>query len=115
VNGAATSEVLLAIASLVLATYLTRAGMLLAGDRLRLSRHVEAALRFAPACALTALVLPEVLGPSGALDLSLGNPRWPAALASAVFLLWRNNMLGGIAAGMGVYLLFSLQPSVFGL
>ena len=90
--------------------------MLLVGDRLRLSLHVEAALRFAPACALTALVLPEVLGPRRrVLDLSLGNPRWPAALASAAFLLWRNNVLGGIAVGMGVYLLFSLQSSVFGL
>ena len=76
-NNVATSDVLLAIVSLVLATFITRAGMLLVGDRLRLSRHVEAALRFAPACALTALVLPEVLGPAGVLDLSLGN----AALA----------------------------------
>ena len=114
-NGAATSDVLLAIASLVLATYVTRAGMLLVGDRLSLSRHVEAALRFAPACALTALVLPEVLAPAGTFDLSLGNARWLAALASAAFLLWRNNMLGGIAIGVGVYLLFSLQSSVFGL
>lgn len=107
-NGVATADVLLAIASLVLATYVTRAGMLLAGDRISLSRHVEAALRFAPACALTALVLPEVLGPSGTLDLSLANPRWPAALVSACFLLWRNNVLGGIAVGMGVYTAIAL-------
>ena len=107
-NGVSTADVLLAILSLVLATYVTRAGMLLAGDRISLSRHVEAALRFAPACALTALVLPEVLGPSGTLDLSLANPRWPAALASACFLLWRNNILGGIAVGMGVYTLLAL-------
>ena len=60
-------------------------------------------------------MLPEVLAPAGTFDLSLGNARWPAALASAAFLLWRNNMLGGIAIGMGVYLLFSLQSSVFGL
>ena len=107
-NDVATSDVLLAIVSLVLATFITRAGMLLVGDRLKLSRHVEAALRFAPACALTALVLPEVLGPAGVLDLSLGNPRWPAALASAAFLVWRNNVLGGIAVGMAVYTVLSL-------
>ena len=106
-SGASTVEVLLAIASLVLATYVSRAGMLLVGDRLSFSRPVEAALRFAPACALAALVLPEVLGPSGTLDLSLENARWPAALASAAFLLWRNNMMGGIAVGMGVYLLIA--------
>ena len=114
-NGAATSDVLLAIVSLVLATYVTRAGMLLVGNRLSLSRHVEAALRFAPTCALTALVLPEVLAPAGTFDLSLGNARWPAALASATFLLWRNNMLGGIAVGMTIYLVlvFGLRSSVF--
>ena len=106
-NGAATVDVLLAIASLVFATYVSRAGMLLVGERLSLSRHVEAALRFAPACALTALVLPEVLGPAGTLDLSLANARWPAALAAAAFLLWRNNVLGAIAIGMATYLIFA--------
>lgn len=102
-NQMATLDVLLAILSLVVATFVTRAGMLLAGERVRLSRHVEAALRFAPACALTALVLPEVLAPAGALDLSLGNPRWPAALVATAFLLWRQSMLGGIAIGMATY------------
>ena len=106
-NGSNTFDVLLAILSLVFATFVTRAGMLLVGDRLTLSRHVEAALRFAPACALTALVLPEVLGPAGTLDLSLANARWPAALASAAFLLWRNSVLGGIAVGMATYALIT--------
>ena len=67
---------------------------MLAGERMRLSRHVEVALRFAPACALTALVLPEVLGPAGPLDLSLGNARWPAALVATLFLLWRQSRPG---------------------
>jgi branched-subunit amino acid transport protein len=108
-SGGATADALLAIASLVFATYVTRAGMLLVGDRLSLSRRVEAALRFAPACALTALVVPEVLGPAGVLDLSLANARWPAALAAAAFLLWRNNMLGGIAIGMAVYAVIAFR------
>lgn len=102
-NTMATPDVVLAIVSLVVATFVTRAGMLLVGERLRLSRHVETALRFAPACALTALIVPEVLSPTGSLDLSLGNPRWPAALAAALFLLWRQSMLGGIAIGMAMY------------
>jgi len=108
VNGRPTWEVIAAIVSLVVATYVTRAGMLLLPDRVRLSRHVEAALRFAPACALTALVVPETLGPTGALDLSLGNPRWPAAVAATCFLLWRNSVLGGIAVGMATYAVIRL-------
>ena len=50
-------ELLLAILSLAAATLATRSGVLVAGERLVLSHRVEAALRFAPACALTALIL----------------------------------------------------------
>jgi branched-subunit amino acid transport protein len=102
-GGLSSFEILLAIAALTLATFVTRAGMLLAGERLRLSNRVEAALRFAPACAITALVLPDVLQPAGILDLSLDNPRWPAALAAALFLLWRHSIAGAIGVGMLVF------------
>jgi branched-subunit amino acid transport protein len=99
-----TAYVLVAIACLAAATFVTRAGMLLVSEQhLRLSPRVEAALRFAPACALSALVVPEVLAPGGAVDLSLANPRWLAALAAAALLLWRPNMPAGIALGMAVY------------
>lgn len=97
-------RVLVAIACLAAATFITRAGMLLVSEqRLRLSPRVEAALRFAPACALSALVVPEVLAPGGAVDLSMANPRWLAALAAAALLLWRPNMPAAIALGMAVY------------
>lgn len=102
------TELLFTILSLALATFATRAGLLLAGERLRLSARVESALRFAPACALTALVLPEIVSPAGVFDLSVGNPRWPAALVAASFLLWRHSMAGSIAVGMAVYAGFRL-------
>jgi branched-subunit amino acid transport protein len=102
------TELVLAILSLALATLATRSGILMAGERFRLSRRVNAALRFAPACALTALILPEVLYPSGVLDLSRGNPRWLSAVVAVVFLLWRHSILGGIAVGMAVYALMRL-------
>ena len=101
-------QLLLAILSVALSTFATRAGVLLLGERLVLSRRVDAALRFAPACALTALIVPEVLYPAGVFDLSLGNPRWPAALAAALFLLWRHSIAGGIAVGMVVYAVIRL-------
>jgi branched-subunit amino acid transport protein len=101
-----TWELLLAILILSLATFVTRAGLLLVGERLRLSYRVEAALRFAPACALSALVLPEIVSPGGMLDLSAGNPRWPAAIAAGLFLLWRNSMTGSLITGMAVYAAF---------
>lgn len=96
----------LAILSLAAATLATRSGILVVGERLRLSHSVDTALRFAPACALTALILPEVLYTGGALDVGLTNPRLPAALVAMGFLLWRQSILGGIAIGMGTYALF---------
>lgn len=98
-------ELIAAISCIALSTFATRAGVLLLGDRLTLSRRVDSALRFAPACALSALILPDVLYPAGVLDVSLTNPRLPAALAAAVFLLWRQSIIGAIAIGMGVFAL----------
>ncbi len=101
-------ELLLAILSLAAATFVTRAGILLLGERVALSHRVDAALRFAPVCALTALIMPEILLPSGVLDLSLGNPRWPAAVAAALFLLWRHSIAWGITIGMVVFAIIRL-------
>ena len=102
------TELVVVILSLALATLATRSGILMAGAKFRLSHRVEAALRFAPACALTALILPEVLYPSGVLDLSFGNPRWLSTLVAVIFLIWRPSMLGGIAIGMAVYAVIRL-------
>ncbi len=102
-NTISTLDAALAIVCVTVATVFTRAGVLLAGDRLRLSRGVETALRYAPASALSALIVPEIVSPSGAIDLSIGNPRWPAALAASLFLLWRPSVAGAIGVGMAVY------------
>jgi branched-subunit amino acid transport protein len=55
---------------------------------------------------LSALILPEVLYSAGALDVSLDNPRLPATVAASVFLLYRPSIVGCIAIGMAVYVLF---------
>lgn len=91
---------------MVLATFLTRAALLLIGDRSRLSPHLEAALRFAPVCALAVLVVPEVLVRDGAVDLSLANPHLVGALAATAFFLWKPSMVGCIVVGMLVVTAF---------
>ena len=92
-------EMLLITAGLVLATFITRAGLLLAGGRFKPSPRVESALRFAPICALAALIAPEVVVRSGTVDLSLMNPRLVAALAATAFFLWKRSMVGCIVVG----------------
>ena len=95
-----TIDLLLVTCGLVLATFLTRAGLLLVGQRFKPSPRFEAALRFAPICALAALIAPEILVHEGTVDVSLANPRFAAALAAAAFFLWKRSMVGCIAVGM---------------
>lgn len=79
-----------------------RASFILPGQRARLPGGLQRALRYAPAAALAALVMPELLVDAGALQPF--NPRLAAGLAvAAVALRWRNPWLPFIA-GMGVLL-----------
>lgn len=94
---------LLVTAGLILATFATRTVMLLGGQRFKPSRRIEAALRYAPVCALAVLVVPEVLLNAGAVDVSIANPRLAGALAASAFVLWSRSMMGCIAVGMAVF------------
>jgi branched-subunit amino acid transport protein len=93
-------NLLLTTCGLVLATFLTRVGLLVAGQRFKPSPRIEMALRYAPICALAALIAPEVLAQGGAVDISFANPRFSAALAATVFFVWKRSMLGCIVVGM---------------
>ena len=53
----------------------TRTVMIVFGDRIPLPERVQHALRFAPACALTALIAPELLTEQGAWAISLANAK----------------------------------------
>ena len=66
------------------------------------------ALQFVPPAVLSALVLPELLMPSGHLDLSFANHRWLAGLL-AVLVAWRTrSTLLTILAGMAALLILQL-------
>ncbi len=66
------------------------------------------ALRFVPPAVLSALVLPELLMPSGYLDITPMNHRWLAGL-TAILVAWRTrSILLTILAGMLVLLALQL-------
>ena len=91
----------LVIVGLALSTFLTRTSFLLAGARLRLNPRIEAALRYAPVCTLSAIIVPDVLLHAGpGLDLSPLNPRLIGALAAGTWLCFSRNILGCLASGM---------------
>ncbi|HEX5801652.1 MAG TPA: AzlD domain-containing protein [Azospira sp.] len=85
-----------------LATTLPRASFIVLGNRVVLPSLVQRALRYAPAAALAAIVVPDVLLVAG--EFAPFNPKLAAAGAAVgAALLWRNPWLPFIA-GMGVLL-----------
>lgn len=94
-------DVWIIIGLLALSTLLTRSGIVLIGHRVTIPKRVQEMLRFAPACALTSIVVPDlVLGPDGNVALQLANPRLVAGLLALGFYLLRRNLLQAIVFGM---------------
>lgn len=92
----------LAFVVIGLATMLPRSSFIVAGHRVSLPARVKQALRYAPAVALAALILPDVLLQGG--QLAPLNPKFVAAgVVVAVALRWRNPWLPFIT-GMAVLL-----------
>lgn len=88
------------IAGMALVTYLNRAGLVLLSDRFMLPRSWQGALKYAPASALAAIVVPDLLAPGGELDLSLDNFRLIAGLAGIGVTVLLRSTLAGIVSGM---------------
>jgi branched-subunit amino acid transport protein len=85
-----------------LATTLPRASFIVLGNRFSLPPTLQRALRYAPAAALAAIVVPDVLVVGGQLDPL--NPKLAAGIAAIlVAARWRNPWLPFII-GMAVLL-----------
>jgi len=91
------------IVGLALSTFLTRTSFLLAGQRLRLNHRIEVALRYAPVCTLTAIIVPNVLLHGPDYDFSPLNPRLIGVAGAALWLCWSRNIVGCLASGMLAY------------
>ncbi len=93
-----------------LLTFAMRFSFIYLLGRVEIPDVVRNGLRFVPPAVLSALILPELLIPSGQLDLSLGNHRWLAGLIALV-VAWRTrNVLWTILAGFAALLLLQLLP-----
>lgn len=85
-----------------LATTLPRASFIVLGNRFTLPAALQRALRYAPAAALAAIVVPDILVVSG--EIAPFNPKFAAAIAAALCAsYWRNPWLPFIV-GMAVLL-----------
>ena len=92
----------LAFVLMAMTTIGTRGSFILLGEKGRLPPALQRALRYAPAAALSALVMPDLLIDAG--EVSPLNPNFAAGLVVlGVALRWRNPWLPFII-GMGVLL-----------
>lgn len=96
-------EVWLVIALLTIATLIDRSAFWLLGHYVQLPTRVQEALRYAPACALAAIIVPDLLIEQDQLLLSPTNPKLIAALCATAYFVWRRSMLTSIVLGMAVF------------
>jgi branched-subunit amino acid transport protein len=90
-----------------LATFTIRLSFISLFDKVEIPDLVRRALRFVPPAVLTAIIIPELLMPTGSMDLSFGNDRLVAGLLAAV-VAWRTkNVVLTILVGM--LILYLLQ------
>ena len=101
-------EIWLVIIGMTAVTVFTRSLFLAMGNRMTLPTRLQHALRFAPAAALIAIVLPDLLWNHGHLDASWTNPRLMAGIVATVFYVATRRMLGMVVVGMAVFTVLRL-------
>jgi len=99
-------EIWAVIGVLCVATAATRSSFWLIGHRVTIPPRVQEMLRYAPACALAAIIGPDLLiDTGGEVQLTLSNPKLLAGIAAFAFYVWRRHMLLTIIFGMAVFTL----------
>lgn len=90
-----------------LLTFAYRFSFIFLLGRIHLPAWIKRMLRFVPVAALTAIIIPELLAYSGAIDITWQNERlWAGGVA--VFVAWRtSNVL--LTIGLGMACLYGLQ------
>jgi branched-subunit amino acid transport protein len=94
-----------AIVGLTAVTFACRASFFMLRPSVELPARVEQALRFAPACALVAIIAPEVFTQDGEVLLRADNHQMWALLAGSLVFLKYRSMLVMVSVGMAVFTL----------
>jgi branched-subunit amino acid transport protein len=97
-----------AIILLTVATVATRSAFFLFGNAVKLPPKVQHALRYAPAAALAAIVVPDLVMSGGAVSASWSNPKLWAGIGAAWFFLATRRMLETIIVGMALFTIIRL-------
>ena len=96
--------VIIIIAGLL--TFATRMSFIFLMERVKMPDWFRRGLRFVPVAVLSAIILPELTRPEGALNLTWHNPQLFAG-ALAILVAWRTkSVILTIIAGMAALLIF---------
>jgi len=97
------ADIWLVIALLALGTFFTRATFWLVGHHITIPKRVNEVLRYAPACALAAIIVPDLLFQHDQIKISFTNPQLVGGIIASVFFLYKRSMIGTILLGMAVF------------
>lgn len=98
----------LLITGMALLAFLARGAVILPGSRLQLPPTVDRVLRYAPAAALVAIIVPDLFRVDGAVTMTLDNPRLAAGLVAFLVAARTRNIVLTIVAGMATLLVARL-------
>jgi branched-subunit amino acid transport protein len=88
------------IAGLALVAFFTRSVFILPGSHLRLPATAERVLRYAPAAAIMAIIVPDLAIVHDAVSISIGNPKLIAGLVAFALAAATRSILVTIVGGM---------------
>jgi branched-subunit amino acid transport protein len=97
------AEIWLTILLLSIATALTRTVFIMLGHRVVIPVRIQEALRYAPACALAAIIVPDLLMNNGQLQISFMNDKLLSGIAAVIFYWFKRDMLLMISFGMFLF------------
>lgn len=93
-------DIWLTIGLLAVATAFSRTTFIMLGSRVAIPPRIQEALRYAPACALAAITVPDLLLNNGHLQLGPDNFKLVAGIAAIAFYLVKRDMMLMILFGM---------------
>lgn len=101
-------EIWASIALLTISTLLTRSGFFLFGHAVRLPLKLQHALGYAPAAAMAAIIMPDLMTSGNAVELNWLNPKLLAGIGGGVIFMTTRHLLGTIIAGMTLFTVLRL-------
>lgn len=101
-------DVWVSIVLLTMSTLLTRSGFFLFGHAVKLPPKLQHALGYAPAAAMAAIVMPDLMTSGGSVDMNWANPKLLAGIGGCIFFMVTRHLLGTIVAGMTLFTVLRL-------